>query len=231
MKKMIMLVVLLVLCGQGMSTTIYSDSFEGYTVGQAAPSPWNTWYSSGTFVTNTAAKTGTQSVNLNGSAAGSIGTDTAFYSAGTVEFSFGEFGGAGSTDMQVYITNAATEIIAELNINYWGGIAYKRNGGYTNIKAGALSGILSTFNTLKIDYDTTAKTVNVFFNDVQIGTDLAMNSNVTGTGDGTRVYLQAWGASAGSPILVDDWSFTAVPEPATISLLAIGAAGLLKRRK
>jgi hypothetical protein len=133
--------------------------------------------------------------------------------------------------MQVYNTNGASEILAELNINYWGGIAYKMNGGYTNIKAGALSGILGTFNSLKIDYDTTDKTVNVFFNDVQIGTDLGMNSNVTGAGDMTRVYVQAWSTNAASPVLIDDWSLTAVPEPATISLLAIGAASLLKRRK
>ncbi|MCE5339697.1 MAG: PEP-CTERM sorting domain-containing protein [Planctomycetaceae bacterium] len=229
-----------VIAGQSFGSVIYSDSFESYTVGAKTPAPWDGWYTSNNFVSNAAAKTGSQCVSLQ--SGGSIGRDADISSIvdgkGTVTLSFKD-NGWGSPGFMMYISDmdnwGVGATYTRVYVGYWGGItAYSNNNPNAGISLCSGSLIQNqNWNTISVSYDLTAGTYDVMCNGTLIGDGLALYNTPDPTSTATilRARIDDWnGANANIHTYVDDWSLSTVPEPATICLLGLGLMIFRKSR-
>jgi PEP-CTERM motif len=220
-----------------------SDDFESYTLGDPAPAPWNT-FGSQNVVTDMFANSGTQSVNIAGATTGILGTDVAFDPTANIKLSYRE--NTGYMSFFVYISNGGgdveqgigNQLYTRILVDYWFGIVSSWPGTTTwlttpkILEGGNADGMsVGMWHDLEIQLDLPNGTFDVSFNGNLVGDDIAMWYTGGAPVDGTilRVYLQSTKTGADGTF-IDDFSITAIPEPASMGLIGLVALGLLRKR-
>jgi hypothetical protein len=221
-KIMVMVVALMVCTGMSHALEVFNDDFEAYTLGNPAPSPWTDYSQGGNAVTNYAANSGTQSVNIQLNpdtatpAQGALGRDTGFDSETSFKFSFRE--DYGYMSFYVYVSNGGSgagdenQLYCRLLVDYWAGILTSVPGGTSYepalLAGGGMEGLtIAEFHELEVVLDLDSGVFDLYFNDALIGDSLPMwyIGGNPANGSIMRIYLQPT-KSGGNGTFIDDWS-------------------------
>ena len=98
--------------------------------------------------------------------------------------------------------------------------------GVSNVQA-----LLGQYNDIELLADYGTGVVDYFFNGSQIGsTQMSASSRFTGLGD-FDFYNNGFNATTSVAFRYDDYAVQAIPEPATVTLLGLGLAGLAALRR
>lgn len=119
--------------------------------------------------------------------------------------------------------------------NFIGGAILRSDGGIFNLATGALVGTantawLNTWIDFGVAYNFTTQTIDVSVNNSLVGT---MNfASLQTTMTDIDLNSRATSASAATGIVkYDNYNVQAVPEPASMTVLALGLAAIARRRK
>lgn len=205
------------------------ENFDSYVLGSNlhGQDSWQGWGNdpaAGAVVSDTYAYSGTQTVNITG------GSDLVRTFSGVAS-------GQWSVSIMQYIPTTSTGSSYVILLNkYIGGYSWSvqivsnmLDGTVTSEALGGgatLPMVKDAWAEYRFDIDLTASTVSEYYNNQLLSTHAWHDGN--GLNELQALDLYANGAD---PVYYDDVSVTAVPEPATFTVLALGSLGLLRRRR
>ena len=206
-----------------------TDNFDGYLLGSDlhGQGNWTGWDSNptaGGIVSDAYAYSGTQSVNISG---GSDRVDT---------FS-GIFGGSWSFSIMQYIPTISTGTSFVILMNQYNDGALGAKSWSSQVEYDmALGEVRSGGNTLtmvkgawvesRFWINLATNTVHEYYNGELIRTGPWQDGNGLDELQAVDLY-----ANNADPVYYDNLSVTQVPEPATLTILALGGLGVLRRRR
>lgn len=205
--------------GTSAASTLYDQDFEAFATGTPDPDGWWNFEGPATFVNSVwevRPHLGTQALVYQGDGAGTFGTDWYWY-AGIGRSDIATSLGAPATDvtlsLDLAVVGANSTTPLTLRVSQWDGVGESWSAEWTPTLT-----MDGSFTSFSATLDTGSQT-GVY----DPSRNLSINSMAFNNGP--------FGLDDGNQVIIDNVRLTAIPEPASVVLLALSTLGIVARSR